>query len=116
MEKGKLILYIFLLAALLISCSRKNNGTQAGKDYCSCLLENNSAKDFFYAATICNAEMIKKYRLYRIYKLDSEHQSFRPKMSEGTKDSMNKFVHDFYMHIYTNCLKVDSTKVDSTKK
>lgn len=68
--KNILYLAIVSIAYLLVSCTQNDDPETAAKEYCECLHEYNSSKDYAYALTICRGKMVEKYRLYKIDKLD----------------------------------------------
>lgn len=83
------------MITLLLSCTDQMDGKKAAAQYCNCMKSNNADKQYGYAFTICNAELAKKYRYYRIFYIDTQDSVFNNSLSESTLDSTKKFIGDF---------------------
>lgn len=71
------------------------DGRSAAEQYCNCMKSNRSVDQDVYAYTICNAELAKKYRFYRIFYVDTKDKEFNDSLPEATRDSTNKFISEF---------------------
>ncbi|RBQ02221.1 hypothetical protein [Pedobacter miscanthi] len=86
---------LFVLAALLLSCTNQMDGAGAAKQYCECMKLNKSDEQYGYAYTVCSAELAKKYRYYRIFYIDTKDKEFNVNLPQATRDSTNRFIGDF---------------------
>lgn len=81
--------------AFLSSCTDQMDGKKAAEQYCNCMKSNKADEQYGYAYTICNAELAKKYRFYRIFYIDTKDKKFNDNLSESTNDSTKKFINAF---------------------
>ena len=100
-KKIKLGLFIFVI---LSSCKNDYDAKSAAGEYCKCMAANDAPKQYLYAATICDAELIKKNRYYRIdhieFRYDKDSYS---RYSQATIDSVKKFNLEFLGYIHEDC-------------
>jgi hypothetical protein len=89
---------LFILLALFSSCTDQMDGAKASEQYCSCMKTNRADEQYGYASTICQAELAKKYRFYRIFYIDTRDKEFNENLPQSTRDSTNKFIDAFLIY------------------
>lgn len=83
---------IFICIVLLSSCTNQTNAKKAAGIYCNCMKKNGSPDQDLYAETICRAELMKKYRYYKIFYVDMMDDELSKSISQQTSDSTQKFM------------------------
>ena len=95
---------LVLLSIFFYSCARDQfDSQQAGNDYCKCLEEANVSRQPYYALKICDAELIKKYRYYRLFTIEMSLKEYQDSLSKETKDSVRKFMDGFFEYRNMHC-------------
>lgn len=90
-RKGLLWLFGICLSCL-VSCKYNHfDAESAAVEYCECMEKNGSPKLYEYATAICDAELIKKNRYYRLLTIDLASEYLSKSVSSGAVDSTQKF-------------------------
>ncbi|WP_442588117.1 hypothetical protein ACSBL2_18910 [Pedobacter sp. AW31-3R] len=103
----KLLLFLIVISAILwSSCTRQNDAKKASDQYCNCMIENGYPDQNLYAVTICHAQLIKKYRFYKLFFIDRRSDVLSQKMSMPTLDSARRFVKEFLKYTQIDKRKI----------
>lgn len=98
---------LFVLSLLVLaSCKHDElDGKYYGKKYCDCMQENIKTYDFLQARTICDGELIKENRLFRIVYIEENYGRYMTFLPKSTKDSVVAFNHEFLNFLEGYCCK-----------
>jgi hypothetical protein len=113
---------ILVLAFLFFASSCKEQGINAdglANEYCECLEQNNVNVDYYNARTLCDSKFIVENRFFRIQYIEALYGRYMGTLSEQTKDSVNKFSHEFFVGVSARCpyvYKSDSIAADYLRK
>ena len=98
--------FVGILVTCLVSCTPEDfNAESAAEEYCDCMKENNSPVHYEYATAICNAELIKKNRYYRLLTIDLASEYLAKKVSSAAVDSTQKFALRFDQKLRATCCR-----------
>jgi hypothetical protein len=108
---------LIIVLLILSSCKDDCNAEGAAKDFCNCMKENGSPEQYLLASKVCDGELIKKNRFYKLFYVDMANRDLDQKVSKTTRDSVQQFMGDFMDYLNKNCCKetlrcpIDSTVV-----
>jgi hypothetical protein len=126
MEKIRLIKPISLIRKIILlnvviaffySC--KNNefdSTAFAKEYCDCMTQKLGSHDFLDARTICDAELIRQNKFFRISYIERNNGRYMMFLKKETRDSVAEFHLKFGNFLEKNCCKVAVVGCDTTDK
>jgi hypothetical protein len=115
MKKTSYFLSLLLLG--IFSCKdASNDAAEAGKLYCECMEKygQHDWDNYVFASRVCDAELSKKNRLYRIFNIEMGGPDDK-KITQVARDSMGIFMGQFMDYINYNCCYA-VYQCDSTNK
>lgn len=103
----KLLVFFFIISTFLLSsCTDQADAKKAADVYCRCMIENGYPNQNIYAGTICHAQLIKKYRFYKLFFIDRRSDMLQKKIAITTLDSTRKFVKAFLGYTQMDMRKI----------
>jgi hypothetical protein len=97
------IVALLLALSLFSSCTDQTDGEKAASEFCDCLKNNDVQNQYLYAMRICDAQLFKKYKYYKIFHIDMIDPELSKNLSEGAKDSTQKFMSLFMEYSQKEC-------------
>ena len=97
---------ILIIPLFVLGCSNKKNDQSpqaAAREYCDCMKRNGASKDYLYALTVCDGELVQKYRLYRLKRIDIRYYKTNRKLSVKTIDSIGAFSNAMDAYTHEHC-------------
>jgi hypothetical protein len=113
----KISYFLSLLLLSVLGCKdASNDAVEAGKLYCKCMEKygQHNWNNYLFASRVCDAELAKENRLYRISILEIDEPFPKP-YNKARGDSIVSFLSKFNDYINYNCCYA-VYKCDSTNK
>lgn len=95
--------FIILIITCFVSCDNEFDAEKAAERYCNCMKSNGAVEHFNKASLVCDGELMKENRFFKLYAVDMNDRELDKKVSDETRDSVKSFVLHFIDYTKTNC-------------